>query len=280
MVSSFKISLGMIMLLVISATRFAADLVKERQQDPALLLDARTALVAEVSAPSRQLDSVLLDETQPLANTPAESVAFLQDSFCTPRLCADGNWQQWIEVAESDPWNLDALIAVQQALSVTITALDEAGLDGQALLQPYRFRYQEGEYTQNEERWNGYVNHDGKMITLADSAFKRHHGFTLLHELGHVVDRQSARRLSRQYHALAGSPAGGSATADGFWLNPAGQADREEATADAFATWIGVTYQGHPRPIFWKTPVDTDYDLIMETIQTSVARLAEEPSAD
>jgi len=179
-------------------------------------------------------------------------------------------------VDESSQWTTEELAVLNQVLQHTFRALAEAGLDGRVLLADYRFRRVAGEYIDEALGLVGLVNHDTRVISLADAAFVRLGGFYIYHELGHALDHQLGRALSEQFHAQVAAAAGteiaeenGAAvgdindgawqTTDGYWLRAQAHDDREEATADAFALWVGIEQAGMHRPIFAGTPLDADY---------------------
>jgi hypothetical protein len=186
----------------------------------------------------------------------------------------DKNWQQWIIYSSEDPWQAEELTMLNDILEAVISALDNQGLDGHKLLEGYRFRRQHGEYIIGYEGRVAEVNHEQKVITLADAAFKRLHGFYIIHELGHVVDRRTERNLTARFHTLAGSDFENKKTAPGFWLNLHAESDLEEATADAFALWIMNAYEADYKPVFAHTPTDAKYEQIGALIVDSVDSVA------
>jgi hypothetical protein len=186
----------------------------------------------------------------------------------------------WFIADETSRWSDQELVVVEQIMEHTWRALDEVGLDGQTLLDGYRFRRAAAEFVPGRERLLAIVDHKTMEITLADGAFERLHGFYIYHELGHAVDFQLERLPSQAYHRIAGQAAEEVAetndtwsTTTGFWLRYHGRDDREEATADAFAWWV-MSQAGQPKPFFPGTPVTTDYDQVSRTIEEAVREAA------
>jgi hypothetical protein len=182
--------------------------------------------------------------------------------------------QNWFIVSAEQTWEAEEIVMIQELLTTVISALDEQGLDGQALLTGYRFRRQHGEYITGYPGRIAVVNHETQEITLADAAFKRLHGFYIIHELGHVVDRRTGRQLTTTFHNLASSDMEHRSTAPGYWLNLHAEHDLEEATADAFALWILSIYDAGYRPFFAHTPATADYAEITAVLVTSLNSVA------
>ncbi len=197
----------------------------------------------------------------------------IQQAFCSAQVCGEAGWQQWIMVTPESSWQADELVMLDQILTAVIDSLNQQGLDGHALLKGYRFRRQPGEYLVDRPSNITVVNHTTQEIALADAAFKRLHGFYIIHELGHVVDQRTGRQLSATFHALIGSNQQNQTTADGFWLNLHAQNDLEEATADAFALWVMSTSAPDYRPVFAYTPQTTKYEGITATMSASLDTL-------
>jgi len=179
-------------------------------------------------------------------------------------------------VDETSRWSDQEIATVEQIVARTWAAMDSIGLDGQQLLEGYRFRRVAGEFVPGGERLLAVVEHRRMEIVLADGAFKRLHGFYIYHELGHAVDHRLERLPSEAYHRIANQDQAEAAkagaawsTTTGFWLRYPGRDDREEATADAFAWWV-MAQAGQPKPFFAGTPVTTDYDVIAQTIETAL----------
>jgi hypothetical protein len=182
----------------------------------------------------------------------------------------------WFIDDEESQWTAEEQANVEKIMEHTWQALDSVGLNGQRLLDGYRFRRAAAEFVPGEERLLAVVYHEAKEIVLANGAFKRLHGFYIYHELGHAVDHQLGRLPSEAYHRIASASqdeleADGDAwsTTTGFWLRYHGRDDREEATADAFAWWV-MAQADQPQPFFPGTPVTTDYAEIAQTIEAAV----------
>lgn len=166
---------------------------------------------------------------------------------------------------EESHWSADEAEVLQRALQYTFGALAAKGIDGLALLDGYRFRHEAGLYVGDVEGQMGTIDHNVGVIRLSDRAFTVLNGFAIYHELGHAVDNRLNRQLSESFHSYTGGPKINQdgkpwQTADNYWLREQGHYDREEATADAFAVWVMVSYAGLNRPVFANQPVTTDYD--------------------
>jgi len=182
----------------------------------------------------------------------------------------EGN-QGWFIEDGTSHWTAAEREMVNQVIARTVTALEEGGFDGDQLLAGYRFRRVAGEHVDEELGLVALVNHNDQVINLADSAFLRMGGFYIYHELGHVVDRQLDRELSQVFHAqVGGSRAAEWQTADGYWMREHAHQDREEATADAFALWVTSQLEGFRKPIFAGTPLDADYQGIIDAMATAL----------
>jgi hypothetical protein len=185
---------------------------------------------------------------------------------------AAGERSERFIVDDTSRWTADELVVVNRVLTHTFQALNDVGLDGRLLLDDYRFRRVSGEHIDEALGLIGLVNHDTHIISLSDAAFVRLGGFYIYHELGHAIDHQLGRELSDQFHAqiiaMAGTDnitaVGG--TADGYWLRAHAHEVREEATADAFALWVGSEQADMRRPIFAGTPLNADYDGIVNAL--------------
>lgn len=188
-----------------------------------------------------------------------------------PSSSEDG--QQWFIFSAEQPWADDELEMTGAILAAVIDALDRQGMDGQEMLHGYRFRRHHGEHVPDYPGGIAVVNHNTQEITLADAAFKRLHGFYIMHELGHIVDRRTGRQLTETFHTLAGSDQEKRSTAPGFWLNRHAENDLEEATADAFALWIMSIYDRDYRPVFAYTPQTTDYTSISNYLVTAIMEI-------
>jgi hypothetical protein len=221
-------------------------------------------------APARAFDSASPGESlsapieavkpAPLVVSPAVS-RYLENSF-------GPGWQRWIAADESSAWSEAELEQLHAILDHTLAALADAGLDGVALLDGYRFRRVEGEFVRPEERIAALANHGDQIISLAGAAFVRQQGFYIYHELGHAVDYRLGRRLGEQFHWLAGSgyvPADGEQrwlTAAGYWMRPLARDARGEATADAFGLWVSSAYAGSRHPVYPGISTPVNYEAI------------------
>jgi hypothetical protein len=223
-------------------------------------------------------DAVLPDDAIGTATVSQDQAS---ESVATPSVVQQAAGESdeahgWFIVDQGSHWTAQEMHVVRQILEHTWQALDRVGVDGQSLLEGYRFRRAAAEFVPGRERFLALVNHRKMEIVLADGAFKRLHGFYIYHELGHAADRQLERAPSKAYHRIASQALGESpeesdtwSTATGFWLRYHGRDDREEATADAFAWWV-MSQAGQPIPLFPGTPVTTDYDLIARSIEASI----------
>jgi hypothetical protein len=211
------------------------------------------------------------------ANLSPAAKAYLESAF------ADlGGWQNWIAADAAGDWSVGELVRVRGSLAGAIGALNGLGLDGRALLSGYRFGRHDGEYVDDRPYRLAAVNHGEQIITLADFAFGDGSGFTLYHELGHVIDQRLGRRLSARFHELIGSGGeadgveNGDGTADGYWLRAQSRTNPLEATADAFAVWVIVGSNGHDGPVFRDTPETTSYTGIARALQAAMLHAAAE----
>jgi hypothetical protein len=173
--------------------------------------------------------------------------------------------EYWLISDEESHWFTDEVEVLQCALQNTFGALTAKGIDGMALLDGYRFRHEADLYVGDVEGQMGTIDHNVGVIRLSDRAFTVLNGFAIYHELGHAVDNRLNRQLSESFHTYTGGPKISEdgkqwQTADNYWLREQGHYDREEATADAFAVWVMVSYAGLNRPVFANQPITTDYD--------------------
>lgn len=188
--------------------------------------------------------------------------------------------QSWFIIDETSQWNPAELEMVDRLMDHTFQALELTGLDGQTIFAGYRFRRVAGEHIEQFPGLIALVNHQERIISLADAAFVRLDGFYIYHELGHVVDQQLGRSLSRGFHSRIDSAAEMSGTtndwqtATGYWMRAQAREDREEATADAFALWVGTEQALMRRPIFAGTPLSTDYEGLMTNLADSLVELS------
>jgi len=177
----------------------------------------------------------------------------------------------WLITDEDSHWSVDEVEVLQRALQYTLAALAANGIDGVALLDGYRFRHEAGPYVGDVEGRMGTIDHNVGIIMLSDRAFTVLNGFAIYHELGHAVDNQLNGQLSEGFQRYTGGPeiSGDNnqwRTADNYWLRLQGRNDRAEATADAFAVLVMVSYAGVNRPVFAHEPITTDYDGISAAI--------------
>ncbi|MGB3712951.1 MAG: hypothetical protein WA996_00820 [Candidatus Promineifilaceae bacterium] len=182
--------------------------------------------------------------------------------------------EQWIIEDENSTWHADELEMVGKAISDTFNALATIGLDSREILDGYKIRRYDGEYVRDERGLVALVNHGQMEIVLPDAAFKRLNGFSIYHEIGHVLDNQLDRKLTIEFHKEAQDRVGftdtQSQTAYGYWMRPLAREGREEATADAFALWVTVDHAGMKRPIFAGMPLDVQYDGITQVIEQAL----------
>ncbi len=208
-----------------------------------------------------------LESSQPTVQIQADPqiVKTLEDNF--------SDWQQWIILTPEHPWEPEELILLSEIITAVTSSLDEQGFDSQTILKGYRFKRQHGEYITDHEGRLAVVNHTTQEITLTDAAFKRLHGFYIIHELGHALDHRTGRQLTATFHNFAGSDMLAQQTAPDFWLNIASETDLEEATADAFALWIMSTHDAGYKPVFAFTPTTTNYEAIIQTFDLSLSNV-------
>ena len=201
--------------------------------------------------------------------------AYLEGPFCSGGLCRSGSWTEWVIVAPDSVWKVEELQVVHTALTTTIGALDEKGLDGRALLGGYRFRRSQGTYLPGTLGQVALVQHDTREIRLSDRALRTQSGFHIYHELGHVVDRRLQQALTREFQRLTLGEEGidSRKTAGGFWLDQFARDRPEEATADAFALWIILNHTTGPEPVFWMKPDEANYDTIAAVMDRVLSRI-------
>ena len=181
----------------------------------------------------------------------------------------DEEYLDWFIEDVASTWTENEIETVEQALEQTFQALSLVGLDAQEIFQGYRFRRFQGEYAHAVDGRLAIVDHQKAEIILSDAAFKRHQGFNIYHELGHVVDLRLNRQLSHLFHLQAGTNQAAEewVTAEGYWMRDHGRHDREEATADAFALWVLSQEPDDFRPVFFGTPVTVNYEAILWAIE-------------
>jgi hypothetical protein len=181
-----------------------------------------------------------------------------------------GDLQEWIVVEDGSQWTNTELRIVHNAIQDTIAALDSVGVDGHQVLAGYRFARHNNRFLADGFRRHAQVNHEPRLITLADRAFLASHGFFIYHELGHAVDRQLGRRLSSIFQEQALQPThtdGMIELADGYWMREQGRDNPAEAAADAFALWVMVEHAGYAMPDFATMPETVDPALILELVR-------------
>ena len=243
------------------------QIISQANQDQALTNGPAVALTQ--SQIMGQETNNPYDEPAPVVQQAAKPSA--ADERLTPANDSDDVDGQpgWFIREGNSTWTDSELETVSQALTQTIRALSLAGLDGQEIFQGYRFRRFQGEYVDAVDGRLAIVDHQNGEIVLSDAAFKRHKGFNIYHELGHIVDYRLDRQLSHFFHLRAGTnqAAVDWATAEGYWLRNHGRYDREEATADAFALWVLAQDSDAYRPVFFGTPVTVDYEAIIWAIE-------------
>lgn len=185
---------------------------------------------------------------------------------------ADSKWDTWFIVSAESTWTVEELDLVHQVLFNTITALEDAGYDGQELLSGYHFRRQYGEFVDGVDGRIALVRHHKHEVILSDSAFLRLQGFYIYHELGHIVDKRLDRNLNQRFHDIAGTAGveNPQQTIDGYWLNEHARMDRQEATADAFALWVVLRYTDNYKPVFWNTPYTVSYEDIVDALDVAI----------
>jgi hypothetical protein len=204
-----------------------------------------------------------------------ELLTYLEGPFCSGGLCRSGSWTEWAIVAPDSVWKVEELQLLHTALTTTIGALDEKGLDGRALLSGYRFRRSQGTYLPGKLGQVALVQHDTREIRLSDRALHTQSGFHIYHELGHVVDRRLQQALTREFQRLTLGEEGidSRKTAGGFWLDQFARDRPEEATADAFALWIILNHTTGPEPVFWMKPDEANYDTIAAVMDRILSRI-------
>jgi hypothetical protein len=114
--------------------------------------------------------------------------------------------QGWFIVDGESHWSVEERPVVEQILARTWQALGEVGLDGQTLLDGYRFRRVAAEFVPGRERLLAIVDHQTMEITLADSAFERLHGFYIYRLLLGPFAHQRLSNDLRFNHRPAESP--------------------------------------------------------------------------
>lgn len=189
------------------------------------------------------------------------AILYLQSTFCNDNLCGDEGWSRWVIADAESVWKVQELVMIRHVLENSLGALDSVGIDGQELLDGYRFRRFTGEYVDNKPGRVAMVVHSKMEITVSDTAFVRQQGFYIYHEIGHAVDTRLGRNLNNRFHRLA---------TDDYKLRRQAQHRPEEATADAFAVWVMVGYTGARQPVFKNTPATADYVGISQAVEQSL----------
>ena len=185
-----------------------------------------------------------------------------------------GNLKKWIADDTNGEWNKTELEMIQEVLQDSFLAMADVGLDGQEMLEGYRFVRHNGEFVRDERGLVALVRHDKEEIVLSDSAFVRLDGFSIYHEIGHAVDRRLDRQLSRNFHAEVGTGGEGSqdehVTRDGFWMRPISREEPQEATADAFALWVTENQADMRQPVFPGMPLGVEFEGINEAMEEAL----------
>ena len=228
-------------------------------------------LIVSASIPDDQgaeLESILGQET----------AAYLDNDFCQEEICSSGNWARWIFLEEESTWTIKDLAAIREALILSREALQDAGLDFNQVFNGYRFERHNDFYLDTGPGRYAAVRHEQKMIVLADQAFRRRDRFPILHELGHILDLKFERLLNEKFHALAGttpSVAAGTKpqTEQGYWFRPQSEFSPTEATADAFALWIIMTYGRKEIPYFQNASRTADYTEITRAFSQAIGSI-------
>jgi hypothetical protein len=231
-------------------------------------------VLANNPAVATSQNQIVWQEINPVHNEAAQIGPLAITELPTMYSSAGNSMDQpnWFIEEGNSTWTESELEVVGQTLEQTIQALALVGLDGQEILQGYRFRRFHGEYADAVDGRLAIVDHQKAEIVLSDAAFKRHKGFNIYHELGHVVDYRLDRQLSHLFHLRAGTnqTATDWVTAEGYWLRDHGRYDREEATADAFALWVLAQGPDDFRPVFYGTPVTVDFEAIIWVIEEAL----------
>lgn len=197
---------------------------------------------------------------------------YLDQGFFLEEMGTAGEWWHWIIVDEGD-WTVGQLRMVRGAIVNTMAALDDLGLDGQAMLAGYRFRRVNSRYVHDIPGRRAQVNHAEKVVLLADDAFMVYQGFFIYHELGHIIDRASGRALSSGVAERAiernANPAGPEVV-DGYWMRDQARTSPSEAAADAFALWVLVDFSGYDLPSFPTSPNRVDAAAIFFLVELTL----------
>ncbi len=185
------------------------------------------------------------------------------------------NLANWLIEDETSVWSDEELEVLTEILIRTIGALDQAGLDGTALLEGYRFRRWDGEFAKDKQGKIAVVNHTNMEIVLSDTILAPENYFFIYHELGHVVNRRTGDALSSNFHALTEAIEGvvvlhDWTTAEGFWIRGQSHVKRSEAIADAFALWVLVGYARLNPPVFHDTPESARPEAIISVFEQAV----------
>lgn len=185
------------------------------------------------------------------------------------------DFSHWFILDETSVWTPEEIETVTRALRTSLAALEQAGFDGEALLDGYHFRRYAGEYAEGKRGKIALTNFTNFEITLSDSIFLPENEFYIYHELGHVVDARSGGVLNEQFHALTLQIEGVTAlhdwtTAQGFFLRGQAHVHKEEATADAFAVWVFIGFAGNPVPQFKNMPENGNPQAIMDVFEQAL----------
>ena len=182
---------------------------------------------------------------------------------------SDFDLDQWLITDETSVWTAEELELLQSVMLNTFGALAEVGLDGNVIFDGYAFRRFPGKYAKNKDGKIALVNYADQEIVLSDSIFLPEYEFFIYHELGHIVDHRSGHLLDKQFHTLTLQIDGVTAlhdwtTAQGFYLRGQAHIKKSEATADAFALWVWVTFAGKEMPHFHHTPENANPEAILQ----------------
>lgn len=196
------------------------------------------------------------------ANLPAETSSETQPM----------DFSEWFIENETSIWTPKERAIVETVLRNSMNALADAGLDGNTLLSGYRFERFAGEYANNKKGKIAIAYLNKGIILLSDSIFLPENIFYIYHELGHVIDFRSGHELDTQFHTLTLQIEGVTTkhdwtTAQGFFLRGHAHVHKIEATADAFALWVYVSYAGNPVPEFRHMPENGNPDAIIQVYE-------------
>lgn len=193
-----------------------------------------------------------------------------------PSIIDHVDFSKWFIENETSVWTPLERLIVETALRTSMDALAAAGLDGEALLDGYRFERFAGEYANDKKGKIALVYFEAGKIVLSDSIFLPENVFYIYHELGHVIDYRSGHTLNIKFHELTLQIEGVTArhdwtTAQGFFLRGQAHVHKPEATADAFALWVFVAYAGNSVPEFPHMPENGDPNAIIQVYEEALS---------